>query len=132
MEQRIANGLIFRKRYDVLSGKDVAKLIEEIFKNRNPLTDAQKECLYATLGDVGYYGNLNMPFQAYKWGCNPCHPKTILQRISILLVIFICIILGLTVCPIKWFLTGEYAINVHDKYFKWLYNFYTFALGEII
>lgn len=70
-----------------------------------------------------------MPFQAYEWAKNPS-PKSMLQRLLIPLTMLIVIVLGITLCPLKWILTGTYTIDANSKWTRWLYNFMTFTLDE--
>ena len=86
---------IFRHKYKALSGYEVANEIIKLMKTSySPLTNDQEQTLKRELGDSGMLGNLDMPFQAYKWEKMPPNGRNALWRLSI---IFYLVTLILTI-----------------------------------
>lgn len=127
--ERITNHLIFQRRYEVLTGQEVAQIIEKAFEPDCPLTTEQKDRIHREFANEGIYGNLGLPFQAYRWGAKP-QTSSLLQRLLIPVVMILIIVMGLTVCPVKWLLTGRYMIDANSKVFRWVHNFIIWVLEE--
>lgn len=98
---------IFRHKYKTLSGWDVSGEIIKLMRDSyTPLTKDQERELRKMLGDSGVNGNLDMPFQAYRWENEYPTGKSKLWRLSVILY-FIVSTLLLPVIFGCWCMTGN-------------------------
>ena len=108
---------LFRHKYRALSGYEVANEIIKLMKTTySPLTEDQEQTLKRELGHRGVLGNLDMPFQAYKWEEEKPNRRNTLWRLSIIFflvtlvlitpILFVCWVNnGKSCLPIEWKLT---------------------------
>lgn len=122
---------IFYKKYKRLSGMNVVKQIEAFFEeNEAPLSDWQKTLLKREWGDdMGYYGDLNLPFQAYEWE-KVKYKKNLIARLSFPFFLICIIILSFVIRPIHWILTGSWWFKESWKVEKTLSKWWTNIAGE--
>ncbi len=118
---------VFYRKYTRLSGRSVVNHIKEFLEARDvPLTPDQKEELEIYWGeDVGRYGDLGLPFQAYKWTKVEFKGNPLVRLAFPLLVVFI-IMMTLVIRPIHWLITGSWwfkeSTKVEDFCNRWWVN----------
>lgn len=109
---------IFRHKYKALSGYEVANEIIKLMKTTySPLTKDQEQALKRELGDSGILGNLDMPFQAYKWEKEHPNGKNILWRLSVIFYL-VTLILTIPIVFICWLVNGKSYLPRKWKFTK--------------
>ena len=100
---------IFYRKFKRLSGWQVVNHIEKFLKEQGePLTKEQlKELRNYWAEDVGMYGDLRLPFQAYTWEAVKYKGNS-LVRLTIPLFIIFVIIMTLIIRPIHWLIKGSW------------------------
>ena len=108
---------ILGDNYQLLSGWKTVNLINERLKQKTiGLTIEQERVLKDSFGDTGICGNLDMPFLAYSWEEKKPQGKNVWWRLTIpFLFLWVFFLLTPIVLPIKWLLTGNYALNGDSK-----------------
>ena len=122
---------IYYKKYKRLSGYTVVKHIEDFLKEHGaPLSNWQKTQLYRYWGDnVGNYGDLNLPFQAYTWNKVKYKGSSIARLTLPLLIIFIILMLCV-IRPIHWLIKGSWWFNSDSKIEKFCNKWWISIFGE--
>ena len=111
---------IFRHKYKALSGYEVANEIIKLMKTTySPLTKEQEQTLKRELGDSGMLGNLDMPFQAYKWEKEHPNGRNTLWRLSVIFFLM-ALILTLPIVFIYWCINGKAQLPIEWKLTKML------------
>ena len=111
---------IFRHKYKALSGYEVANEIIKLMKTTySPLTKEQEQALKRELGDRGMLGNLDMPFQAYKWEKEHPNGRNTLWRLSVIFFLM-ALILTLPIVFIYWCINGKAQLPIEWKLTKML------------
>lgn len=111
---------IFRHKYKALSGYEVANEIIKLMKTTySPLTKEQEQALKRELGDSGMLGNLDMPFQAYKWKKEHPNGRNTLWRLSVIFFLM-ALILTLPIVFIYWCINGKAQLPIEWKLTKML------------
>ena len=111
---------IFRHKYKALSGYEVANEIIKLMKTTySPLTKEQEQALKRELGDSGMLGNLDMPFQAYKWEKEHPNGRNTLWRLSVIFFLM-ALILTLPIVFIYWCINGKAQLPIEWKLTKML------------
>ena len=109
---------IFMHKYTALSGYEVAKEIIKLMKNSySPLTKDQEQALRSELGNNGILGNLDMPFQAYKWKENYPTGRNSLWRLSVVFYI-IAILFTYPFIFGYWCVSGKFNLPRKWKFTK--------------
>ena len=83
----------------------------------SPLTNDQEQTLKIVLGDSGMLGNLDMPFQAYKWENIPPNGRNALWRLSIIFYL-VTLILTIPIVFICWCVSGKSYLPRKWKFTK--------------
>ena len=108
---------IYYNKYKTLSGFEVCKEIEKFFIEENmPLTKEQSRILYYYWGDNrGMYGNLDLPFKAYKWEKQKENKTKFVYRLSIPFYIIYVLLLLFIIRPLNWLFTGSWYLKTNSK-----------------
>lgn len=126
---------IFYKKYKRLSGREVVDHIENFFEaQESPLTEYQKRKLINYWGeDMGMYGDLRLPFQAYTWK-RVNYEGDSLVRLTFPLLVIVIILITFAVRPIHWLLTGSWWFkggeNSRSKIEDFLNKWWVGIFGE--
>lgn len=107
---------IFYRKFKRLSGWQVVNHIEKFLKEQEePLTKEQlKELRNHWAEDVGMYGDLRLPFQAYTWEAVKYKGNS-LVRLTIPLFIVFIIIMTLIIRPIHWLIKGSWWFDYQQS-----------------
>lgn len=112
---------LFFKKYRRLSGLDVCREIEKFFEKYDNeeyhFSDEQKRVLRYYWGDnIGNYGDLGLPFQAYSWKPEKTKTKPIMRLTMPFFFIWMLITL-LIIRPVHWLFTGNWYFHP-DHWFE--------------
>ena len=117
-------------QYDVLSGSEVLYIIDKILENsKTPLTLDQRYNLRQAFGDSGMYGNLDMPFIAYKWKEKENQTKWYWRLTTPFLGIW-WLIFVLIILPAKWLFTGNTNFKQNNKLINFNTHWYNKVVGR--
>lgn len=117
-------------QYEIMSGYEVAKEIDKIFKNTNyPLSSEQYRVLYSALGNSGTCGNLDMPFIAYKWQKKQNQTKWYWRLTTPFLGIW-WLIFVLIILPAKWIFTGNTNFKQNSRLINFNSHWYNKVVGR--
>lgn len=107
---------VFYKKYKRLSGMTVVRHIESFLQDSEcPLTAEQKRQLSNHWGEnIGMYGDLGLPFQAYTWDKVKYNGNWIARLTFPLLVLFI-ILMTFVIRPIHWLIRGSWWFGHKSK-----------------
>lgn len=123
---------IFYRKFKRLSGWQVVNHIEKFLKEQGePLTKEQlKELRNYWAEDVGMYGDLRLPFQAYTWEAVKYKGNS-LVRLTIPLFIIFVIIMTLIIRPIHWLIKGSWWFgDQHSKVESFINKWWINMFGE--
>ena len=115
---------VFYKKYRRLSGMTVVRHIESFLQDSEcPLSAEQKRQLSNYWGEnIGMYGDLGLPFQAYTWDKVKYKGSPIARLTFPLLVLFI-ILMTFIIRPIHWLIRGSWWFgkdsNIEEFCNKW-------------
>lgn len=112
---------VYYKKYKRLSGRNVCNEIIDFFKNLErygdvdySLTPEQERWLQYYWGDdVGSYGDLNLPFQAYEWKKEKVSGTWL--RITLPLWFIFIFLMTVFIRPLKWLITGKWWFGKDSK-----------------
>lgn len=120
---------IFLQKFDRLQGYQIKNALIDFFNNNEaPLTDKQRLMLTDAC-ERGMYGDLDLPFQAYKWKKNDSETSNMWWRISIPFY-FIYWLLMVILMPFKWLFTGKWYYDPDSRYIAPLRKWYCQIFGE--
>lgn len=107
---------VFYKKYKRLSGMTVVRHIESFLQDSEcPLSAEQKRQLSNHWGEnIGMYGDLGLPFQAYTWDKVKYNGNWIARLTFPLLVMFI-ILMTFVIRPIHWLIRGSWWFGHKSK-----------------
>ena len=113
---------VFYKKYKRLSGMTVVRHIETFFQEENcSLSAEQRRQLSTHWGEnIGKYGDLGLPFQAYTWDKVKYAGNPIARLTFPLLILFI-ILMTFVIRPIHWIIKGSWWLDskIEDFGNKW-------------
>lgn len=123
--------MIFFRKYKRLSGQDVSKEVKKYFEEiESPLNEYQIEKLESDWGNnVGMYGDLNLPFQAYSWEKVEYKGNTFV-RLTFPIFLILIILLSFVIRPIHWLFTGSWWFKEKWGIEKFLYKWWIKISGE--
>lgn len=120
---------IFLQRYKRLNGYQIKNELIKFFEDNDaPLTDKQKWVLIDAC-DGGFYGDLWLPFQAYKRQKNVSETSNMWWRLTIPFFFIWWFIMALLM-PFKWLLTGKWYYDAEDFGVPLLRKWYIKLFGE--
>ena len=122
---------VFYKKYRRLSGMTVVRHIESFLQDSEcPLTAEQKRQLSNYWGDdIGMYGDLGLPFQAYTWDKVKYKGSPIARLTFPLLVLFI-ILMTFVIRPINWLIRGSWWFGHKSKIEEFCNRWWIGVFGE--
>lgn len=122
---------VFYKKYRRLSGMTVVRHIESFLQDRGcPLTGEQKRQLSNYWGEnIGNYGDLGLPFQAYTWDKVKYTGSPIARLTFPLLVLFI-ILMTFVIRPINWLIRGSWWFGHKSKIEEFCNKWWIGVFGE--
>lgn len=122
---------VFYKKYRRLSGMTVVRHIETFLQDSGcPLSAEQKRQLSYNWGDdVGNYGDLGLPFQAYTWEKVKYTTNPIARLTFPLLILFI-ILMTFVIRPIHWLIRGSWWFGKDSKIEDFCNKWWVAIFGE--
>ena len=122
---------VFYKKYRRLSGMTVVRHIETFLQDSEcPLSAEQKRHLTNYWGDdIGMYGDLGLPFQAYTWDKVKYKGSPIARLTFPLLVLFI-ILMTFIIRPIHWLIRGSWWFGKDSKIEEFCNKWWIGVFGE--
>lgn len=122
---------VFYKKYHRLSGMTVVRHIEAFLKySECPLTAQQKIQLTNHWGEnIGMYGDLGLPFQAYTWDKVKYTGNPITRLTFPLLILFI-ILMTFIARPLNWLIRGSWWFGHNSKIEKFCNKWWITIFGE--
>ena len=122
---------VFYKKYRRLSGMTVVRHIESFLEEYGaPLTAEQKRQLSNYWGDdIGHYGDLKLPFQAYTWDKVKYAGNSIARLTFPLLILFI-ILMTFVIRPIHWIIRGSWWFGKDSKIDDFCNKWWVAIFGE--
>lgn len=109
----------------------VVRHIESFLKEYDaPLTDYQKYLLMDNWGDdVGKYGDLRLPFQAYTWN-EVVYKGSPIARLTIPLLVLFIILMTFVIRPIHWIIRGSWWFGSNSKIEDFCNKWWIAIFGE--
>jgi hypothetical protein len=122
---------VFYKKYRRLSGMTVVRNIETFLQDSGcPLSAEQKRQLSNHWGEnIGMYGDLGLPFQAYTWDKVKYTGNPIARLTFPLLVLFI-ILMTFIIRPIHWLIRGSWWFGHKSKIEEFCNKWWVGVFGE--
>jgi hypothetical protein len=122
---------VFYKKYRRLSGMTVVRHIESFLQDSEcPLSAEQKRQLSNYWGEnIGMYGDLGLPFQAYTWDKVKYKGSPIARLTFPLLVLFI-ILMTFVIRPINWLIRGSWWFGHKSKIEEFCNRWWIGVFGE--
>lgn len=122
---------VFYKKYRRLSGMTVVRHIETFLQDSEcPLSAEQKRQLSNYWGDnIGMYGDLGLPFQAYTWDKVKYAGNPIARLTFPLLILFI-ILMTFVIRPIHWLIRGSWWFGHKSKIEEFCNKWWVGVFGE--
>ena len=122
---------VFYKKYRRLSGMTVVRHIESFLQDSEcPLTAEQKRQLSNYWGDdIGMYGDLGLPFQAYTWD-KVKYKGSPIARLTVPLLVLFIILMTFVIRPINWLIRGSWWFGHKSKIEEFCNRWWIGVFGE--